>query len=210
MSEYGCTIERRRDGGLQITIDLQAAPWPYDPLGWAAMLPGVEERINTALAGHEPSLTLCFQRSQPRRTVDLLIEVTPAAVRVCDPHAGVEHCLQLAAGPDTSPRRRFRALAGVVHALALLDGGRLNVTACHRLAPGRGSEGMAPLKEGESVRRRPTLAAPAGRYPRRPHRARVRANAGPAPGTRLGTLEADESRMGAFVATPNRVSTPRP
>ncbi len=133
MTSDGYVISRHRDGGLQIEIDMHGTPWPYDPLSWAAMLPGVGERLAGALSGREPSISLCMFRSRPRRTVDAVLEIGNGQVRVYDLHTRVAHRVQLGARLAGTPRRRLQLFAGLVYALLCAEGTPVRiVSGCER------------------------------------------------------------------------------
>ncbi len=206
MSDCGWTFGRRADGGLVITIDMQATPWPYDPLGWAVMLPGVEQRIGAALAGTEPPLTLRFERIRPRRAADLLLDLGdrgPGSVTVRDLQAGVDHHVQLSLAPGRSPRRRLRALAIIVRALVLLQGDVLQVTVAQQWQGQRDARG-APRRQQDAVPRRAAAHTAAGRYAPRTHRPRAKIGAASA-----AALDLDERPVSRFVSTPNPAPRPR-
>lgn len=207
MSGDGYTIGRCGDGSLLISIDMQGTPWPYDALSWAAVLPGVEERIDATLAGEEPPLTLRLERTRPRRTTDLVVKVGAGCAYVRDLHAGVEHRLRFAAGSGGSARRRFRALASVVHAVLLMEGGRLQLSADSYPLQQR-SEQKVPPREQEWVPQESALRLPAIRFPRRAHQRHPLPCAGTEPAAAPAGLEADEQRMSSFASTPNQGPTP--
>jgi hypothetical protein len=122
MTDDGYTMIRRRDGGLQIDIDMVGTPWPYDPLGWAAMLPGVQNCIAAALLGRDQPLVLRMQRSRPRLTTDVVLEIRGGEIRVHDLRARVEHRVQIDCGTAGQQRRLLRVAAALVHVLLCAGG----------------------------------------------------------------------------------------
>ncbi len=185
-----------------ITIAMQATPWPYDPLGWAAMLPGVEERSGAALAGTGPPLTLRFERTRPRRAFDLVLDLIPGSIVMRDLQAGVTRHIQLSLAPGKSPRLRLAAVAAIVRALVLLQGDGLQVRITEQ-SQGQSGARAAPRTQREDVPRRASAHAAADRHAPRTHRSRAQASAAPA-----GALDADESPMSGFVSPANRASRP--
>ncbi|HZQ37434.1 MAG TPA: hypothetical protein VFD32_15995 [Dehalococcoidia bacterium] len=188
---------------------MHATPWPYDPLGWAAMLPGLEQRLTGALAGAESPLRLRLQRTRPRRILDLVLDVMPSEARVRNLHTGLEHRLQLDRGVADSPRQRFRALAGVVRALVLLEGSGLHVTTSDDRRSYPGFDHRVPQERAGAVQPRPSPFAAAGRYPRRAQRSRTGPSAVQASTFVPNRLDADESAMSTFASAANRVQTRR-
>ena len=102
------------------------------------MLPGVQERLLSALMGSDGPLVVSMYRTRPRRAVDVVLTVEPWQLGVHNMHAGVEHTIQIAASDDAIEQRLSRVASALVD--AVVHGEGLQLRAVGRRLPVRASD----------------------------------------------------------------------
>ena len=126
--DEGYVLTRRRDGCLQVEIDMAATPWPYNAWQWAAMLPDVWQAMLAALTGCAEPVVVALGRQHSPRRIDVLLWLRAGQIRVENRRAAVEHQVQFAATALRDEANLTRIAAALVEVVLRVPAGSVSVT----------------------------------------------------------------------------------
>jgi hypothetical protein len=130
----GYLLSRRRNGRLQVEIDMVATPWPYNAWQWAAMLPDVRRAMVVALTGRAEPVVVSMGRWHNPRRVDVLLWLQRGQIRIENRRDEVEHQIQLVATVLRNEGSLMRVVAALVEVVLRAPTASVSVTT--RLLPG--------------------------------------------------------------------------